>query len=214
MSALPWVKWFPAAWLSDPALSRCSPATRGVWIDALNAMMLTDAYALRGTLAELAQICRCSVEDFRSAVRELQAYDAARITWEADGRRVEIVSRRLLRQAEISALRRQAAQARHIKHPARGRAWSLEECWNAAAGIGLTREMVAAFHAHYAARQWRDQNDRPIANLAHALAVWKQNTLSHQNEPPGGQQRMLSDTELEAIRRKARMKRLPDGTWG
>jgi hypothetical protein len=34
----PWMKFFVGDWRTDPAVSLCTPAARGVWIDLLTAM--------------------------------------------------------------------------------------------------------------------------------------------------------------------------------
>ena len=35
---LPAIHWYTGDWMKDPRLSRCSPATRGIWADLLCAM--------------------------------------------------------------------------------------------------------------------------------------------------------------------------------
>lgn len=95
----PWKRWFPGDWLSDPAVSLCSPATRGVWMDMLMAMYILDRFGkLSGTTEELARLCRCSTSDVSSAIAELQATGAADVT-ERNGR-VTVINRRQLRESQ------------------------------------------------------------------------------------------------------------------
>jgi hypothetical protein len=75
---LPFIKFFTGDWLKDPALSLCSPATRGVWIDLLCAMHELDRSGeLRGTPAQLARAARCSTVEMSHALTELQTTGAA-----------------------------------------------------------------------------------------------------------------------------------------
>lgn len=72
--------FFTGDWKKDPALGKCSPATRGIWIEALASMHDSDGCGwLSGTISELAQTCRCSTEAMLEAVRELRAKGAATV---------------------------------------------------------------------------------------------------------------------------------------
>jgi hypothetical protein len=76
----PAIQWYTGDWLKDPDVSKCSPATRGVWFDAINAMASSDrSGSLSGTHDQLARICRCTETDMRSAVEELRTTNAATV---------------------------------------------------------------------------------------------------------------------------------------
>lgn len=78
---LPWFHFFTGDWLKDPALSLCSPATRGVWIDLICAMHeLGRVGELRGTTEQLARLARCQPAELESALTELQTTGAADVT--------------------------------------------------------------------------------------------------------------------------------------
>jgi uncharacterized protein YdaU (DUF1376 family) len=50
---------------------------------------------------------------------------------------------------------------------------SLEKCIEMASMIGLTREQVEAFHAHYDSQGWRKGNGQPVTNIRSALQAWR-----------------------------------------
>jgi len=61
---LPAFQFYPGDWLKDAALARCTPATRGVWMDLLCAMHdLNRSGELRGTADQLARLARCQTVD-------------------------------------------------------------------------------------------------------------------------------------------------------
>jgi hypothetical protein len=116
MPELPWRKWYPQDWKGDPQLSRCSAATRGIWADAISCMMQQQTFKIEGTDDELARDCRCFPAEIQAAHDELKRTKTAEVnmqngckTW---------VCRRLKREHEISAYRRNAALAMHSKHHA------------------------------------------------------------------------------------------------
>jgi hypothetical protein len=75
---LPYIQFYTGDWLKDPSLSKCSPATRGIWVDAICAMHESDqSGALTGSLDELSRALRCSTDDLQAAVAELQKHKTA-----------------------------------------------------------------------------------------------------------------------------------------
>ena len=72
MAKLPWMKFFTGTWLTDPCLSRCSAATRGIWMDLI-ASMHEDRQSgeIYGTVKELCQVARCSPDEFIKAMTEI-----------------------------------------------------------------------------------------------------------------------------------------------
>lgn len=113
MPALPWIKFFPQDWMSDPKLSRCCPATRGIWADAIFTMMLLGDFKLEGTDEELARQCRCSDEDVRNAHKDLERTNAADVL-EHNGCKTW-VCRKLKRANKIRASKVAAGHARWSK---------------------------------------------------------------------------------------------------
>lgn len=72
------MKFFPGDWSTDPALTLCAPATRGVWIDLICAMHEFDQSGkLRGTADQLARFARCTTVEFVQAMTDLQTSMAA-----------------------------------------------------------------------------------------------------------------------------------------
>jgi hypothetical protein len=92
--------FYPGDWLTDPQLSLCTPATRGVWIDLLCAIHKLDRGGeLCGTPEQLARIARCSPVELGIALTELQTTGTADVS-ERNGA-VRIVSRRMYRDAKL-----------------------------------------------------------------------------------------------------------------
>ena len=81
----PAFQFYTGDWKRDAQLAMCSPATRGVWIEALASMHDNDRSGqLVGTIAELAQTCRCTPEAMVDALRELRAKKAALVLLEGE----------------------------------------------------------------------------------------------------------------------------------
>jgi hypothetical protein len=116
MPELPWRKFFPQDWKADPQLSRCSPATRGIWIDAICVMMQLDTYKIEGTDEELARDFRADLGQIQAAHEELKRTGAAKVCMQ-NGCKIWIC-KRLERKHGISQSRRNAALAMHSKHHA------------------------------------------------------------------------------------------------
>ena len=82
--------------MTDPALSMCMPATRGIWMDLLCAIHnLACNGQLRGTAEQLARLARCRSEEMVDALTELQITGTAGIT-ERNGT-FTVLSRRIQR---------------------------------------------------------------------------------------------------------------------
>lgn len=108
---LPYIPLFTGDWRKDPALTLCTPATRGVWIDLLCAMHDLDRSGeLRGTLDEIARLARCSTVDAAQALTDLQNKRAAEIT-ERNGEYI-VRNRRMYRESE----RRKSNADRQERH--------------------------------------------------------------------------------------------------
>lgn len=107
----PYLPLFTGDWLKDPALTSCTPMTRGVWIDLLCAMHEKDrSGVITGTPEQLARLGRCTAIEFVVALAEIQAHRVADVS-ERDGL-VTLVNRRMKRERKA---RQQAAfrQSRH-----------------------------------------------------------------------------------------------------
>lgn len=98
-----WTQWEWRLWLGDPNLGMCQPATRGIWMDALCAMMERSTDRLTGTLEQLAQVCRCPVAAMTAAVDDLQMQDAAEVHRHDAG--ITIISRKRRRDIELAEKR-------------------------------------------------------------------------------------------------------------
>lgn len=77
---LPWMKFNSGHWMQDPALSMCSPATRGVWIDMIASMHIAGDYKVSGKVRPLSRALRCSSEELISAIEDLAETDTCNVT--------------------------------------------------------------------------------------------------------------------------------------
>jgi hypothetical protein len=175
------MKWFPQDWMSDPKLSRCSPATRGIWADAICAMMLLGDYKLEGTNAELARGCRCSAEDIETAHKDLERTNAADVS-EQNGCKIW-VCRRLKRTNKTSALRAVAGKLRWSKpcanteHDPSDFAYASSASASASAsasGSGgivkgetmkLMRDGVVSFYDRHPDARWNYEDERLLVEV-------------------------------------------------
>jgi hypothetical protein len=97
---LPWFKFFPSDWKSDASLSRCSPTTRGVWIDLICDMHNSlRSGKLSGSLMELSRAARCTTDEMSLALDELSATKTADVTLHHDY--VTLINRRMYRESKI-----------------------------------------------------------------------------------------------------------------
>jgi hypothetical protein len=71
MPELPWDKWFPTNWASEPGLRLCSAATRGIWFEALNTMMLMQSHEVSGTREQLCCLLCCQIGELNTAIEQL-----------------------------------------------------------------------------------------------------------------------------------------------
>lgn len=99
MAKLPWFKFYPTWWLGDTELSKCSSATRGVWMDLLCAMHQSGRSGeLRGTTDQIARLTRCSTAELTQALTELQATGTADVTFRNND--VTVINRLMKREAK------------------------------------------------------------------------------------------------------------------
>jgi hypothetical protein len=116
----PWLQFFTGDWMKDPALSRCTPATRGIWMDLLCAMHESDrSGVITGTCEQLARLGRCSAVELDQALADLKATGAADVTVRND--LVTVANRRMKREAKArngSKLRMQRMRSNEpVTHP-------------------------------------------------------------------------------------------------
>lgn len=101
---LPYIPFYTGDWLKDPALTICTPATRGVWIDLLCAMHdLNQSGELCGTAEQFARIARCSAVEITHAMSDLQTTGAADV--EFRGGKYVAKCRRMVRAARLKQIR-------------------------------------------------------------------------------------------------------------
>ena len=113
MSGLPWGKFFWKDWLTDPALSICSLAAQGLWMRMLCIMSMSNPpghLTLPPTrrneteAKQIARMCHSDARQVRPLIDELET----RGVFDRD-KAGNIVSRRMIRDAELSEQGRSAA---------------------------------------------------------------------------------------------------------
>ena len=111
MAKLPWFKFFPGDWLKDPHLRKCSPETKGIWIDIICLMWEEDDRGiLEGTYEELGRMLGQNTECLKRAATELKTTKTATVTFSNDV--ITIKSRRILRDERL----RESNRSRQSKH--------------------------------------------------------------------------------------------------
>lgn len=110
-SKQPAILFYVGDWKKDPAVTLCSPATRGIWFDLLLSMHeLGHRGQVAGTPEQLSRTSRCTPAEMRLAIEELASTGAAEIS-ERNGI-VTVVNRRMKREWE----QRVASTERVKKH--------------------------------------------------------------------------------------------------
>lgn len=125
MPELPWVKWYPSNWASEPGLRQCDPATRGIWFEALNTMFLWGGGSISGTLTELSVLLLCRPNQLQAAIIELKKFKVADIveqnrTNDEQNDNIIISCRRTLRTVAIKQLRANAGRSSGNKRRTKG----------------------------------------------------------------------------------------------
>lgn len=64
------IKFNTSAWMSDPSIGMCAPSTRGILIDLMCCMSDGE---VNGTVSELSQLARCTVDELSVALVEFQS---------------------------------------------------------------------------------------------------------------------------------------------
>lgn len=111
MPKLPWFKFYPSHWRADTKLSKCGLLTRGFWNEIILCMDSEGRTGkIEGTYSQLAMLARCSEDDARACVADLNANEAADVR-ERNGV-VTLVNRRMNREHKL----RQGTKKRVTKY--------------------------------------------------------------------------------------------------
>jgi len=113
---LPWFPFYPADWTGDAQLSMASVATKGVWINVLSiAFYAPEPGKLVGTIDQIARAAGVTRDECVTFIGEARDLGFATIN-DLDGGRVEIVSRRMQRDAIALQKKRDSDTARQSRH--------------------------------------------------------------------------------------------------
>ena len=94
---LPYMQFYTGDWAKDSAVSMCSPATRGIWIDLICAMHDREQVGnIAATIPQLSRIARCTPAEMTEALAELKTSGCADVT-DCCGV-VTVVNRRMARE--------------------------------------------------------------------------------------------------------------------
>jgi hypothetical protein len=105
-----WMKWEFARWLNEPTLITAGNAVQGFWFNLLNRMGVAQSPTLDDTPEGYALLGLCREHEVASRLHALRMLGIADV--EENGGRVRVTCRSMVRQMEISARRREAAQER------------------------------------------------------------------------------------------------------
>lgn len=216
------MKFDCGTWLKDPALTRCQPSTRGVWIDLLSVMHELDrSGVLRGTIEELSRFARCSTVQLTHALADFQTTGAADVT-ERNGV-VTLICRRMQREHKArEANRLRAAKYREKQgsndepidyyyglerveeekgsgeEPRRERFErpTIGDCEMYCSKIGLPVSQVAQFINYYESRGWK-VGSSPMKNWQAAMRNWKIRWEERRGSING--QKSISDKGFDTI---------------
>lgn len=125
----PALLWYTGDWLKDPHLSMCSPATRGIWMDALCLMHENgESGVLEGTVEGLARACRCSPSEMSEALEELVSTGTVPPIFRQNSgvadETVTLENRRMMREAEV----RKSDRERKMRERERKKPPASREC--------------------------------------------------------------------------------------
>lgn len=144
-------------WRADAQLSRCSAATRGVWIDWLGVMWEANRSGeIIGTVDELATLGRCKEVDVTTAIADLTRTGTADITAGSNGE-YQIVNRRMKRTYD----ERNGNATRQGRYRA------------GAAAVELSEDQESDFESFWAAYPKGRKKDKAVARAAFAKAIGK-----------------------------------------
>lgn len=174
---LPWMKFFAGDWLRDPNLSKCRPATRGIWMDALCVMHSDEQRGvLSGTIDQLAMVLRASRPEIVKFLKDIFRTGSADVTCEnglvtLENRRMAKAYkarkhcsdrvRRHRRNARVTPLQRtgNAIEVRSQKSEVRGEGKSGAAAPSPSFLILREKELKRVETRLEKMREWRDQWD-------------------------------------------------------
>lgn len=173
----PWHKWYPQDWLSEPGLSMCDAASRGIWADAVNVMLLEGTYKVSGSEEQLSRLLRCRILQLQAAICDFKQNDLGKVSMQNGC--IIIECRRLRKEWDISQLRATSASSRwcktdantHAKQHAKPMQTPMQTSASASASASASKEGGVG--------EGRNGVERPSLNevLARAdmtgLAPWK-----------------------------------------
>lgn len=213
---LPWVKWFPADWSSEPGLRLCCAATRGIWAEALNTMMLRGNDRVQGTLQQLSRLCCCEEQEMSLAVQQLSEQNVAQVS-EQNGN-IIILNRRLARQLEIKKLRSEAGKisatkrqqakeqtAQHRSECASEYASAVlkkrgteEQCVQYCLSRNLTEEDGRWFFDKCEGSGWKNAG-KPIVDYQATIRSWKRISIFPSQKSNNGQRNGIAPRQMSAF---------------
>ena len=111
MSKKPAEQWYTGDWYRAVDVQKCCAATRGIWRDALDAMVNEkETGKIRGTKEELCRLLRCSEKELGRFFEDNNFHKFANVTFRNG--KVTIINRRLYR----AYLEREATKKRVRRH--------------------------------------------------------------------------------------------------
>lgn len=211
---LPYIQFYTGDWLKDPALSICSPATRGIWIDLICAIHeWNNGGKVTANLRQISRLCRCSEDEAQSALDELASSETADV-YEANG--VWTIScRRMTKAAELSAKRQQAGskgaantQANRQQNPdIEGEDEGLDRVREFARGEGIGEKDAEWFYWKGRGNGWTN-GGKPMKDWKATLRSW--NRAGYLPSQKNGSKAASSNRQMSAFEIEKRKQAVTD----
>lgn len=183
---MPAILFYTGDWIKDPAVSLCSPATRGIWVDFLCAMHESNrSGVITGNREQLTRVGRCSTVELDQALSELTISNAAKVT-ERNGI-VTVVNRRMKREAEQRLMTNKRVSKFRGKRFCNtdvlieddneyvnvNKFYRIEDVKDACILNGIPDSNAQSYFDHYNSQDWKKANSQPITNLqSHIAERW------------------------------------------
>lgn len=114
-------QWYTGDWYRAVDIQKCRPATRGIWRDALDAMVNEqETGKIRGTTEQLCRLLRCSPEELQRFFDDNKEHKFANVTFRNG--KVTLVCRRLHRAyiERMQAVKRMKRHREKVKRKCNG----------------------------------------------------------------------------------------------
>ena len=215
----PAILFYTGDWIKDPAVSLCSPSTRGIWIDFLCAMHESNRSGIIiGNREQLTRVGRCSIVELDQALSELSQSGAADVV--EHNKTITIINRRMKREAGLRDVRSIAGkkgmeQRWHNKGYNKNvtslenedvyedvYVYSISNVKDACILNGIPESNAQSYFDQYNSQGWKKANNQPITNLqSHIAKRWLKSKQCWDFDEKKHQQQETIHEQAERLRK-------------